>query len=91
MKHALMTGKTSLKTPISRNATADVTVAHNTGVKPGVMRVEIKVTGIKIDLTMKKESMTPSPEILTTEAGASGPLPDLKNVQQHKPPLIILM
>ena len=47
-----------------------MTVAHNTGVKPGVMRVEIKITEIKIDLTMMKES-TPSPEILKTEAGAS--------------------
>ena len=71
MKHALMTGKMSLKTPISRNATADVTVAPNTGIKPGVIRVQIKVTEIEIDLTMKRESMTPSPEILTTEAGAS--------------------
>ena len=57
---ALMTGKMSLKTPISRNTTADVMVAPNTGVKPGVIRVEIEVTEIKIDLTMKKESMTPS-------------------------------
>ena len=71
MKHALMTGKMSLKTPISRNATADMTVAPNTGIKPGMIRVEIEVTEIKIDLTMKRESMTPSPEILATEAGAS--------------------
>ena len=71
MKHALLTGKMSLKTPISRNATADVMVAHNIGIKPGMMREEIKVMEIEIDLTMKKESMTPSPEILTTEVGAS--------------------
>ena len=71
MKYALMTGKMSLKTPISRNTTADMMVAHNTGIKPGMMRVEIEVTEIEIDLTMMKESMTPSPEILTTEAGAS--------------------
>ena len=71
IKHTLMMGKMSLKTPISRNATVDVMAAPNTGVKPGVIRVEIKVTEIEIDLTMKRESMTPSPEILTTEAGAS--------------------
>ena len=71
MKHALMTGKMNLKTPIIRNTKADVTVAPNTGVKPGMIRVEIKVTEIQIDLTMKRESVTPSPEILTTEAGAS--------------------
>ena len=58
-------------------------------VKGGMKHVE--VTEIEIDLTMKRESMTPSPEILTTEAGASWPLLDLKNIQQHKPPLIILM
>ena len=56
MKHALMTRKMSLKTPIGRNVTADI---------------EIEVTEMKIDLPMKKESMTPSQEILTTEAGAS--------------------
>ena len=55
MKHALMTGKMSLKTPISRNATADMIVAPNTGIKPGMIRVEIKVTEIEIDLTMKRE------------------------------------
>ena len=71
MKHALMTGKMSLKTPISRNATADVMVAPNTGIKPGMIRVEIEVTEIEIDLPMKRWSMTPSPEILTTEAEAS--------------------
>ena len=71
MKHALMTGKMSLKTPISRNATADVMVAPNTGIKPGVIRVETEVTEIETDLTMKRESMTPSPDILTIEAGAS--------------------
>ena len=43
MKHALMIGKTSLKTPISRNTTADVMVAPNIGIKPGMIRVEIKV------------------------------------------------
>ena len=69
-KHVLMTGEMNLKTLIIRNATADVTVAHNTGTKPGVMRVETKVTEIETDATMKKESMTPTLEILTTEAGA---------------------
>ena len=53
-----------------RNATADVMVAHNTGVTPGVMRVEIEVTEIETDITMRKESMTPTLEILATEAGA---------------------
>ena len=71
MEHVLMMGKMSLKTPISRNTTADVTVAPNTSIKPGMIRVEIDITQIKVDLTMKKENMTPSPEILTTEAGAS--------------------
>ena len=70
MKHILMTRRMSLLTPISRNATADMMVAPNTGIKPGMIRVEIEVTEIEIDLTMKRKSMTPS-EILTTEAGAS--------------------
>ena len=65
-----MTRETSLKTLIMRNATVGVTVAHSTGIKPGVMRVEIEVTGIETDITMKKESMTPTLEILITEAGA---------------------
>ena len=30
-----------------RNATADVMVAHNTGTKPGVMRVETKIKEIE--------------------------------------------
>ena len=43
-KHVLMTRKMSLRTPIMRNTTADMMVAHNTGIKPSVMRVETKVT-----------------------------------------------
>ena len=69
-KCILTTRETNLKTLIMRNATADVTVAHNTGTKPGMMRVETKVAEIKTGITMKKESMTPTLEILTTEAGA---------------------
>ena len=69
-KHILMTGEMNLKTLIMRNTTADMTVVHNTGIKPGMMRVETKVTEIKTGITMKKESMTPTLEILTTEAGA---------------------
>ena len=65
-----MTGEMHWKTLMMRNATADVTVAHNTGTKPGMMRVETKVTEIETGITMKKESMTPTLEILTTEAGA---------------------
>ena len=41
-----------------RNATADVTVAHDTGTRPGMMRVGTKIKGIEIDITMRKESMT---------------------------------
>ena len=44
-------------------------VAHNTGAKPGMMRVETEVTEIETGVTMKKESMTPTLEI-PTEAGA---------------------
>ena len=47
-----------------------MTVAHSTGIKPGMMRVEIKITEIETDVTMKKESMTPTLEILITEAAA---------------------
>ena len=54
-KHILMTRKMSLKTLVMKNATADMTVAHSTGVKPGMMRVEIEVTEIETDVTMKKE------------------------------------
>ena len=59
----------SLRTPIMRNATADVTVAHNTGAKPGMIRVETEIKEIKTDITMRKESMTPTLEIPTTEVG----------------------
>ena len=65
-----MTEKMSLKTLIMRNPTAGVTVAHSTGIKPGMMTVEIEVTKIGTDITMKTESMAPTLEILTTEAGA---------------------
>ena len=65
-----MTDETNLKTLIMRNATADVTVAHNTDAKPGMMRVETEVAEIKTGITMKKEGMTPTLEIPTTEAGA---------------------
>ena len=43
-----------------RNITADVMVAHNTGTKPGMMRVGTKIKEIKIDVIMRKESMTHS-------------------------------
>ena len=65
-----MTREMSLRTLIMRNATADVMVAHNMGIKPGMMRVETEVAEIETDVTMRKESMTPTLEILTTEAGA---------------------
>ena len=54
-----------------RNTTADVMVAHNTGTRPGMMRVGTEIKGIKIDVTMRKESMTLTLEIPTTEAGPS--------------------
>ena len=54
----------SLKTPISKSITADVTVVHNTGIKAGKMGVEIEAAEIEIDPIMKKENMTPSLEIL---------------------------
>ena len=69
-KHILTTREMSLRTPIMRNTTADVMVAHNTGTKPGMMRVETKVTEIETGITMKKESMTPTLEIPITKAGA---------------------
>ena len=53
-----MTGKISLKTLIMRNTTADVTVAHNTGVKPDMMRVEIEVIEIETDVTGDREYYT---------------------------------
>ena len=70
-KHALIIGRTSLKTPISKSIIADVTVVHNTGIKAGKMEVEIKAAEIKIDPITKKESMTPSLEILIAGVGAS--------------------
>ena len=70
-KHASIIGRMSLKTPLSKSVVADVTVVHNMGVKGGEMGVEIEATEIKIDPIMKKESMTPSLEILITGVGAS--------------------
>ena len=55
----------------AKSITADMTVVHNTGVKTSEMGVEIKDTEIEIDPIMKKESMTPSLEILITGLGAS--------------------
>ena len=52
-----------------RNTTADMMVAHNTDTKPGVIRVETEIREIKTDVTIRKESMTPTLEISTTEAG----------------------
>ena len=63
-----MTREMNLKTCIKRNATADVMVVHNTGVKLDVMSVKTKVTGTKTDVTMKREGMTP--EILIIRPGA---------------------
>ena len=63
-----MTGEMNLKTHIMRNATADVTVVHSTGIKLGVMRVKTEVTGTETDITIKREGMTP--EILIMGAGA---------------------
>ena len=57
-KHILMTGETNLKTRIMRNATADMTVVHTTGIKLGMMRVKTEVTGTKTDVTMKREGIT---------------------------------
>ena len=56
---------------ISKSIIADVTVVHNTGIKAGEMEVEIKAAEIKIDPITKKESMTPSLEILIAGVGAS--------------------
>ena len=53
-----------------RNATADMMVGHNTGVKQDMMRVETEVAEIETGITMKKDSITPTLEIPTTEAGA---------------------
>ena len=64
-----MAEEMSLRTLIMRNATADVMVAHNTDTKPGMIRVDTKIKEIKTDITMRKESMTPTLEIPTTEAG----------------------
>ena len=68
-KCILMTEEMSLRTLIMRNTTADMTVAHNTDTKPGMIRVETKIKEIETDVTMRKESMTPTLEIPTTEAG----------------------
>ena len=68
-KGILMTEEMSLRTLIMRSSTADVMVAHNTDTKPGVIRVETKIKEIKTDITMRKENMTPTLEIPTTEAG----------------------
>ena len=70
-KHTLIIGRMSLKTPISKSIIADMTVVHNTGIKAGEMGVEIKAEEIEIDPIMKKDSMKPSLEILTTGVGAS--------------------
>ena len=64
-----MTKGMSLRTLTMKNTTADVTVAQNTGAKPGVMSVETKIKEIEIDITMRKESMMLTLEIPTTEAG----------------------
>ena len=53
-----MIGRMSLKIPISKSIIADMMVVHNTGIKAGEMRVEIKVTEIKIDPIMKREHDT---------------------------------
>ena len=66
-----MIGRMSLKIPISKSIIAGMTVVHNTGIKAGEMRVEIKAAEIEIDPIMKKESMTPSLETLITRVGAS--------------------
>ena len=58
----------NLKTCIMRNTTADMMVVHSTGIKLDMMRVKTKVTGTKIDVTMKREGMTP--KILIMGAGA---------------------
>ena len=63
-----MTREMNLKTHIMRNATADMTVVHSTGVKLDMMRVETEVTGTETDITMKREKMTPKILIMGTGA-----------------------
>ena len=70
-KHTSLIRRLGLKISISKSIVADMTVVHNTGVKAGEMRVEIEVSETGIDPIMKKESVTPSLEILTTGVGAS--------------------